>query len=156
MRYLDLMFAKGNQDARFTEMQEIVKWSREVGFADEFYDDSDIPESPAAVDSLWVALNNYDPTTDLRRLKLSMLAFFGEQDEVVPPKENVPALRRIAAANPGLKARIVVVPDGDHGMGVAGGVTRIAESVQMHRFDRMSPIYLENLVDFLRGVSGTR
>lgn len=149
MRYLDLMFARGNQQARYDEMQEIVKWSKEVGFADEFYDESDIPASPAAVDSLWVTLNNYDPTPDLRRLKLPLLAFFGEHDEVVPPRENVMALRRIAAANPDLEARIVVVPDGDHGMGVAGGVTRIAEGVEVHRFDRLSAVYLANLVDFL-------
>ena len=156
MRYLDLMFARGSQEARYNEMQDIVRWSRQVGFADEFYEDSDIPSSPAAVDSLWVTLNNYDPAPDLRRLSIPLLALFGEQDEVVPPKENVMALRRIAAANPGLKARIVVVPDGDHGMGVAGGVSRLAEGVELHRFDRLSPIYLENVVDFLRGLPAGR
>jgi pimeloyl-ACP methyl ester carboxylesterase len=156
MRYLDLMFARGNQAARFNEMQEIVRWARQVGFAEEFYDDSDIPSSPAAVDSLWVTLNDYDPAPDLRRLKLPLLAFFGEQDEVVPPKENVVALRRIAAANLDLRARIIVVPDGDHGMGVAGGVSRLAEGVQPHRFDRLSPVYLENVVTFLTELAGSR
>ncbi len=156
MRYLDLMFAKGNQEARYREMQQIVKWSRDVGFADQFYDESDIPSSVAAVDSLWVTLNDYDPTPDLRRLKLPMLAFYGEQDEVVPPKENVTALRRAAAANPDLRARIIVVPDGDHGMGVAGGVTRIGEGVETHRFDRMSAVYLEHLVGFLNEQARSR
>lgn len=156
MRYLDLMFTRGKQQARYDEMQQLVEWSRRVGFADQFYEESDIPSSPAAVDSLWVTLNDYDPAPDLRRLKLPLLAFFGGEDEVVPPKENVTALRRIAAANPDLRARIVVVPDGDHGMGVAGGVSRLADGVEVQRFGRLSPVYLENVVDFLRGISESR
>jgi uncharacterized protein len=156
LRYLDLMFARGNQQARYDEMQQIVEWSRRVGFADQFFEDSDIPSSPAMVDSLWVTLNDYDPAPDLRRLRLPLLALFGGDDEVVPPKENVTALRRITAANPDLRARIVVVPDGDHGMGVAGGVSRLAEGVEVHRFGRLSPVYLENVLEFLRSLPNGR
>jgi alpha-beta hydrolase superfamily lysophospholipase len=155
-RYLDLMFATGNQAVRYAEMQEIVAWAKEVGFAQEFFEDSDIPASAALVDSLWVTLNNYDPAPDLRRLDLPLLAFFGEADEVVPPRENVAALRRHAARNPRLRTRIVVVPDGDHGMGLSGGVTRMQENVHLYRFDRLSPVYLEGVVEFLRGLSGAR
>jgi fermentation-respiration switch protein FrsA (DUF1100 family) len=85
-----------------------------------------------------------------------LLAFFGERDEVVPPKENVAALRRLTGENPGLRARIVVVPDGDHGMGVAGGVTSLGETLQVHRFDRHSPVYLESLADFLVGLGASK
>ena len=142
--YMDLMFATGNQEARYREMQELVKWAKEIGFADQFFEESDIPSSPAAVDSLWVVLNNYDPAPDLSRLSLPLLALYGEADEVVPPPENVSALRRIAARNPRLRPIIVVVPGGDHGLGVAEGDGR---------FDRQAPHYLESIVDFLRAVS---
>lgn len=149
MRYLDLMFAEGNQTARHAEMQETVAWARRVGFADQFFEESDIPSSPAAVDSLWVTLNDYDPAPDLARLRLRMLAFFGEADEVVPPQENVTALRRIAAGNPGLDATIVVVPGGNHGLGVAEGVTELGRRDRAFRFDRHSPVYWEKLIAFL-------
>ena len=142
--YMDLMFGSGNQEARYREMQELVKWAKEIGFADQFFEDSDIPSSPAAVDSLWVVLNNYDPAPDLARLSLPMLALFGEADEVVPPPENVSALRRIAARNPKLRPFIVVVPGGDHGLGVAAGAGR---------FDRQAPHFLESIVDFIMEVS---
>lgn len=156
MRYLDLMFMSGRQEARYREMREIVAWAGQVGFAEEFFVDSDIPASPGAVDSLWVTLNNYDPAADLRRLKLPLLAFFGEEDEIVPPRENVAALRRAGAANPDLQTRIVVVPGGDHGMGVSGGVGHLHESEDVHRFDRLSAVYLQTLVDFLGGLAAKR
>jgi fermentation-respiration switch protein FrsA (DUF1100 family) len=108
------------------------------------------------VDSLWVTLNNYDPAPDLGRLNLPLLAFFGELDDVVPPRENAAALRRLAATNPRLRAHSVVVPDGDHGMGIAGGVSRLEKNVQLLRFDRLSPVYLEGVVEFLRGLSSAR
>jgi pimeloyl-ACP methyl ester carboxylesterase len=144
LHYIDLMFGTGNQQARYDEMQELVKWAGEVGFADQFFEDSDIPSSPAAVDSLWVVLNNYDPAPDLGRLSLPLLVLYGEDDEVVPPVENVTALRRIAGKNPKLRPFIVVVPGGDHGLGVAEGELR---------FDRQAPHYLESLVEFLTEVS---
>jgi dienelactone hydrolase len=142
--YMDQMFATGNQEARYREMQALVTWAKEIGFADQFFEESDIPASPAAVDSLWVVLNNYDPAPDLARLRLPLLALFGEADEVVPPPENVTALRRIAAMNPGLRPVIVVVPGGDHGLGVAEGEGR---------FDRQAPHYFESILDFLTAVS---
>jgi pimeloyl-ACP methyl ester carboxylesterase len=145
--YMDHMFASGNQEARYREMQALVTWAKEVGFADQFFEDSDIPSSPAAVDSLWVVLNNYDPAPDLARLNLPMLTLFGEVDEVVPPAENVTALRRIAAKNPGLRPFIVVVPGGDHGLGVAD---------VDGRFDRQAPHYLESIIEFLAEVGRAR
>jgi len=153
IHYMDLMFGSGNHQARYTEMQELVAWSREVGFASDFFEDSDIPASPAAIDSLWVVLNNYDPAPDLARLSLPLLALYGEDDEVVPPLENVTALRRIAARNPNLKPFIVVVPDADHGLGVAEGASELPGGDRVIRFDRLAPHYLESIIEFLRDVS---
>jgi pimeloyl-ACP methyl ester carboxylesterase len=148
-RYIDLMFAPGATQAQYDEMKATVEWAKTIGFADAFFEPSDIPTSVAGIDSLWVRLNDYDPATDLGTLRIPILAFFGGADEVVPPAENVAALRRITSEAGNTRVRVVVVPSGDHGLfqeeadQPLGGTT-------YWRFGRVSPLVVEEVLGFLR------
>ncbi|NOT08592.1 MAG: alpha/beta hydrolase [Gemmatimonadales bacterium] len=150
LRYITLMFEPKATQARYDEMMATVQWARAIGFAREFMEDSDIPTSMAGLDSLWVALNRYDPGPVLRRLRIPMLAFFGGRDEVVPPAENVALLRSLAAAAGNDRVRAVVVPDGDHGLFQPGGMQRLPGGVEYWRFGRNGGMIIEEIVAFLR------
>ena len=149
LRYVDLMFAKGATQSRYDEMRATVEWAKGVGFHDQFFETTDIPTSVAGLDSLWVQLNDYDPAPVLRRLRIPILAFFGGADEVVPPETNVPALRALAAEAGNDRVRIVVVPEGDHGLTPPDGEAPLGGGTYW-RFGRMSPLFLEEVVAFLR------
>jgi len=155
-RYIDLMFETEPSQRRYDEMMATVEWAKGVGFADQFFETSDIPASVAGLDSLWVRLNDYDPAPDLRRLAMPMLAFFGESDEVVPPAENVSALRRLTSDAGNERVRIVVVPNGDHGLFHDDGVQSLEGGEPYWRFGRLSPLYLEEILRFLQTLSAWR
>lgn len=146
-RYIDLMFLRDNTREQFDEMMASVEWARGIGFADEFFEPSDIPTSVAGLDSLWVRLNDYDPAPDLARLRIPILALYGGADEVVPAAANVAALRRAAVQAP---VTTVVVPEGGHGLSQPNGEFRFGEE-RHFRFGRLSPLYFEEMLRFLRG-----
>lgn len=145
-RYIDLMFLRENSQAQFDEMMATVEWARGIGFADQFFERSDIPTSVAGLDSLWVRLNDYDPAPDLARLRIPILALYGGADEVVPAALNVAALRRAATQ---AAVTTVVVPEGDHGLSQPSGEFLFGEA-RHFRFGRLSPLYFEEMLRFLR------
>lgn len=151
LRYIDLMFATGATQQRYDEMMASVAWARTNGVANQFFETSDIPTSVAGLDSLWVVHNRYDPGPDLSRLTIPILAFYGGSDEVVPPESNVPLLRRYAAAAGNDRVRIVVVPDGDHGLNQPPGSHAFtAGGGEYWRFPRTSAQVLDEALRFLR------
>lgn len=56
---------------------------------------------------------DYDPVPDLSRIKVPVLALFGERDNMTPPEENLAAMRD-ALARSKAPHRIVVLPEANH------------------------------------------
>ena len=67
-------------------------------------------------------LTAYDPKAALEKLKVPVLALFGERDLIVPPKQNVPVWENYlrVAGNKDFTPR--VVPAADHGLFLAGAI----------------------------------
>jgi pimeloyl-ACP methyl ester carboxylesterase len=150
LRYIDLMFTPNPTRQRYEEMTATVQWARANGVADQFFEPTDIPSSVAGLDSLWVVHNAYDPGPDLSRLAIPILAFYGENDEVVPPASNVPLLRRYAATARNDRVRIVVVPGGDHGLNQRAGRQTLPGGAVSWRFSRVGAQVLDEALRFLR------
>lgn len=66
-------------------------------------------------------LSAYDPRAALEKLKVPVLALFGERDLIVPPKQNVPMWERYlrVAGNKDFTPRLV--PGADHGLFLVRG-----------------------------------
>jgi uncharacterized protein len=64
-----------------------------------------------AIWALCAKVFDYDPAPALSRIKVPVLALFGEADKVTPPEESVAAFR--AAVQPEL-LQVEVLPEGDH------------------------------------------
>ena len=100
LRYVNLMFATDRpNDVVFAEMQELLNAPGAERWADPFLvrdaDIGDVPATAAGLDSLWVRRYAYDPAADLQQLDAPILAFFGENDSVVPAATNVPLFRQL-------------------------------------------------------------
>ncbi len=61
----------------------------------------------------------YDPSGDLRSLRIPLLGVFGGADTIIPVRESIARyLDTTAAADP--RSRLLVVPHADHGLRLAG------------------------------------
>jgi hypothetical protein len=149
-RYVELMFAGGDRQARYDEMVRIAREGQRTGWPRAYLDRGDFPRRPSEADSLWVRLNAYDPAPELRRFRGPVLALYGGADEVVPAGDNVDLLRRL---NP--RARVQVVPGADHDLAL-GGEMRTVGTGSYWKFPRAAPEGLEALLAFLRenGMTG--
>jgi pimeloyl-ACP methyl ester carboxylesterase len=155
MRYIELMFAKGDAEAQFAEMRRLIAEGERTGWAQEFLDETDVAPSAAEIKNLWVRRFNYDPRADLKRIRVPFLAFYGGGDRVVPPDENVPELRRLLTEAGNRNFRIVVIPEAGHGLDhgprlqkLPGGKGNL--EIYYWKFGRSAPTYLQELVNFLQ------
>ncbi|MEM0963495.1 MAG: alpha/beta hydrolase, partial [Bacteroidota bacterium] len=83
------------------------------------------------------------------RVRVPVLAVYGEADLIVPPQNNVPRLRAALAGN--ADATVLVIPGADHTLARPAGLA--GEGEWPHRFYRpwtRSPAVLEGLVEWLR------
>jgi hypothetical protein len=86
-----------------------------------------------AFEPVWWRENDFDPAATLQSLRMPVLALFGSRDNVVPIAENAFLMASHLAAAPDFTVQIV--PDADHGMSLVD--------------DRVSPIYLRAMIDWL-------
>ncbi|HEU0077483.1 MAG TPA: alpha/beta fold hydrolase [Longimicrobiaceae bacterium] len=154
VRYVELMFAGGDRQARYDEMVRLAREGERTGWPGAFLDRGDFPRRPSEADSLWVRLHAYDPAPELRRFRAPLLALYGGDDEVVPPGDNVDLLRRL---NP--RARVQVVSGTGHDLALGGAMRALGTgsgAVTYWRFPRAAPEGVEALLAFLRenGMTG--
>jgi uncharacterized protein len=74
-----------------------------------------IPKAQNDEDILWWRKNAFDPTDYLKKIKYPVLSFFGEEDVLVPPKENQPKMDSLLKLS-GTPYKIVTVKGVAHDM----------------------------------------
>jgi pimeloyl-ACP methyl ester carboxylesterase len=155
MRYIELMFSTSDSQAQFAEMRQLIAQGEKTGWAQEFLDTTDVAPSAGELKNLWVRRFNYDPREDLKRVRVPFLAFYGGSDRVVPPNENVPELRRLLTQAGNRNFRIVVIPEGGHGLDqgqrlqkLPGGKGRM--EIYYWKFGSVGPAFLPELLEFLQ------
>ena len=155
MRYVELMFAEGEPRAQYAEMQELLAHGKRTGWGAEFLDETDVAPSADRIKNLWVRRFNYDPTEDLKKIRVPFLAFYGGSDRVVPPETNEPVLRRLLNAAGNKNFRIIVLPRAGHGLVQDEQLRRLTGATGVRetyywKFGRLGATYLQEMVDFLR------
>jgi hypothetical protein len=162
LRYVDLMFAAERPNAEvFAEMQDLLNAPGAERWADPFLvrndDIGDVPATAAGLDSLWVRRYAYDPAADLQQLDAPILAFFGENDSVVPAATNVPLFRQLMQNARRSDSRAVVIPEGGHGTGQGSRLRTLSTprgryDTHYWKFYRPAPDYQRILLDFLNSL----
>lgn len=97
----------------------------------------------------WQAMR-YDPTSDLRALRVPVLAYFATSDDMVPPDTNLAAMETDLRNAPARK--IVVVPGANHGLFAGQGVTEISPGWPgtYWRWDRRASGVIETIAAWAR------
>lgn len=133
VEYMERLFARMRAGATIEELQPLVAEARDSPWGDA------VMKPELAFEPVWWRENDYDPESTLRTLRVPVLALFGSRDDVVPVAANASLMAAHLAATPDVTVQ--VVPEADHSLALAG--------------DRVSPIYLRALVDWLaaRGYS---
>jgi dienelactone hydrolase len=125
-----------------TEKAKTARWGRFV----------DLPETETYEDIVWVRLNQYDPASDLKKIKVPFLAMYGGSDYVVPPEENVKKLERYLTEAGNRDFKIVVFPGADHGLTIANQLRRIGNERPENfywQWRKRAPGMVETTVEWL-------
>lgn len=162
LRYVNLMFASEQPNAEvFEEMQDLLNTPGAERWADPFLvrdaDIGDVPATAAGLDSLWVRRYAYNPAADLQQIDAPILAFFGENDSVVPAATNVPLFRQLMQEAGHADSRVVVIPEGGHGTGQGSRLRTLSTprgryDTHYWKFYRPAPDYQRVLLTFLREI----
>jgi len=100
-----------------------------------------------ALDSPWFRyFVEYDPATALRRVTCPVLAITGEKDLQVPPKQNLPAIRKALEAAGNKNFEVVELPGLNHLFQTAktGAPSEYAEIEET-----MSPVAIEKIASWI-------
>lgn len=153
-RYTETQFGADRAQV-YAELSTLLDSAAAHGWID-VLDASDIPTSEAGVDDLWVRRNMYDPTDDLRAFSGPFLAILGEQDNIVPWRENSERFNALFAANGTGDQEVVVLSAMGHGMEHGHRARDLGYSAELNgwstyfKFDRVDPRPLERIFDFLK------
>lgn len=153
-RYTELQYGD-RPDSVYTGLVALLDSARVNGWID-VLDASDMPTTAAAIDDLWVRRNVYDPTADLRSYTGPFLALLGDQDNIVPWRENSERFASLFAANGTPRQSVVVLPGVGHGMEHGHRMRDLGYSTEMNawntyfKFDRVDPAVTERIIAFLR------
>ena len=118
--------------------------------------DDILADPPVDLETLrkdWGRRNRYDPSEDLKKMTMPVLAFFGEEDYVVDPVYNVSRLERAMQANGNKDVTIVVLRGMDHGLETEVQLrTFPQERATRHYFlwNRTAPGYEQTLLHWLK------
>lgn len=110
------------------------------------------PDEVEARDTSWLRRHAIDPTADLHRLRVPLLAIYGEDDRIVPPSVNVPLLRRHLEKAGNQDFTLTVLPAADHGLELTRGFVTVGDPPLQSarwRWSKTSPLLAEVLLDWL-------
>lgn len=141
--YLDLQMKSVLTDS---DWQQYVAVRDNVA-AKPWFDIAEQFESRESSDFQWCKLNmHHDPIPALEKIRCPVLALFGERDDNVTVEPNLKLMQGALDRAGNKTARLIVVPNGDHGL---RPVSRLGEMIELHRTTGTVPGIWENVQDFL-------
>ena len=148
IEYTNLVFSAKANPKTFGRMQELLLQAEQQDWK-KLLDDTDIPASTDAIDSLWVRRHNYDPEKVLSKFKNPFLAIYGGIDWIVPYKENIEELKQFFPGDRASLLTTVVAHNAEHGTEVAGNYIKLRNNGSYWHFFRISPQVTIEIIKFL-------
>ena len=127
--YMERLFAEIRAGASVGDLGPLIAEAGAAPWSDA------VMKPELAFEPRWWRENDFDPESTLRALRTPVLAIFGARDDVVPVATNAPAMTSFLAEAPVDDFTVQVIPGADHSLAMAD--------------DRVSPIYLRAMVDWL-------
>ncbi|QBA64028.1 alpha/beta hydrolase [Muriicola soli] len=146
--YTEMMFSAKTSQGDFDKMNDLLLRAEKENWK-QLLEDTDIPQSVAGIEQLWVRRHNYDPKSVLSAFNNPYLAIYGERDWIVPPGENISLLKSYFADRPDLLT-VVEAYNAEHGMEMEAKWIDLSAGRSYWHFYRISPEVRIEIVDFLR------
>ena len=148
LEYTQMMFEAKPRKRNWKRFQELLVLAEQQDWK-KLLENTDIPGSQEGIEQLWVRRHAYDPSSMLNSINVPYLAVYGEEDWIVPHKENVALLD---SAFEGERAKLlttVVAPAAQHGTEVDAMGVELNDDQSYWRFFRVSPRVTISIIDFL-------
>lgn len=147
--YTNMMFEAEANETNFDRFEELLQKAEQQGWK-ELLDDTDIPSSSKAIDSLWVRRHAFDPGSELGNFSNPFLAIYGEIDWIVPYKENIARLNKLFSDDRSELLTTIIAHDSEHGTEVKDQYITLGNGKSYWHFFRISPQVLIEIIEFLR------
>ncbi|MEM8523129.1 MAG: alpha/beta hydrolase [Bacteroidota bacterium] len=147
MTYTDLMLNAKPSAETFTKMENLLLLAEKNRWR-ALLEDTDIPSSASAISDLWVRRHDYDPKDILSNYNKPFLALYGEDDFIVPYKENIETLNTYFEGRED-QMTAIMVHNAEHGMEMARKWIILGQDRSYWHFYRISPKVRIAIVDFL-------
>ena len=147
--YTHLMFDAPANEEGFAQFQALLKQAEQEGWR-ELLENTDIPQTAAGIDSLWVRRHRFDPGPSLAAYQHPMLVIYGEIDWIVPYRENIARLEELFAGDRRKLLRTVITHNAEHGTEVEEGYIQLSNRKSYWHFYRISAQVNIEIVHFLR------
>jgi pimeloyl-ACP methyl ester carboxylesterase len=147
--YTKLMLGAAATPENFARFTELLITAEAEGWK-ELLEDTDIPSSAAAIDSLWVRRHAFDPGPVLANFDRPYLAIYGETDWIVPHRENIALLKRYFSGDRRKLLTTVLAFRAEHGTETKDEYVELPGGASYWHFFRISPQVQVAIVDFLR------
>lgn len=107
----------------------------------------EVEANQAALDDnlSWLPRHYIDPKPALEKLRIPMLAVYGEADWIVEPQRNLALLRQYVRSD----LTTVVIPRAGHGLMVRG-TPRTLDDITYHSFPRLAPGVAETFINWAK------
>ncbi len=148
LEYTNMMFSAKATKANFARFKELLALAERDGWYD-LLDDTDIPPSVEGIDELWVRRHSYDPKEALKKFDKPFLAIYGENDWIVPYKENIARLEECFSGDRLNNLTTIVAHEAEHGTDAEGRYVDLDDNKSYWRFFRISPKVQIGIIDFL-------
>ena len=148
--YTNLVFDAPATKQSFKEFSKQLEEAEKNGWKGEMLDGTDIPADASAIANLWVRRHGYDPGGELSDFNKPFLAIYGENDWIVPYRENVARLKELFQGKRSDLLRTVVAHQAGHGTEVEGKEIKLESGESYFRYFRISPHIMIEIIDFLK------
>ncbi|MDC7997923.1 alpha/beta hydrolase [Gilvibacter sediminis] len=145
--YTDMVFNAPANAASFEQFQKFLIQADQNGWKS-LLEDTDIPQSAADIEQLWVRRHNYNPKDVLKKYNNPLLAIYGEKDWIVPYQENINALEEYFKDRPDRLTKVLAHQAG-HGIETQSISVNLSDNHTYWRFFRTSPTVMISVIDFL-------
>ena len=146
--YTKLVFEAPASRKTLKSMEQLLAKAEEHDWLP-LLEDTDMAQKVKDIDRLWVRRHQFDPETVLQLYDKPFLGLYGENDWIVPARENIAHLEKAFDGERRFLLHTFTFPEADHGMETKAEYRVLESEASYWHFYRASPQLFIRIVEFM-------